>query len=323
MALSRLWYTRGNVPLSDFTTAQRVAQSVLWAFKEALLGTLAGGTNGINGAQPVSANWNCAGSSDSVAAGMDAVDRWGSPFDASKIVRSAGPHSWIVLQGPTMATGPYYICIDYNTGADAQINVFASKNPFTGGSITARPTAVAEWTVINASQFVESVATDHRVHYTVDGSGNFYFQLSKLTAGIFCTLIMGLELANARIGDLHQFFTTFHFLNTGRGAPSATVLSSNLAGRTYNNGAAHVGGAIDYSGVLDGTMAANQADGKFDTLSVYVYSTVGGASGIRGQIPDLAGIGAATVGGSEPITITQERVVAGSFLIPNGVVPVL
>jgi hypothetical protein len=327
MALSRTWFTRGNVPLSDFTTTLRVAQSVLWALKEALKGTLAGGTNGPSGAQPAGAAWPVQGSSDSVGGAMDAVDRWTAAFDATKIVRGipGAPHSWIVHKSPiTMATGPFYICIDFSSAAnDQRITIIASQNPFTGGTNLTRPTAVNEWIVQNDSQFVEALATGHKLHYTVDANGNFYFQLSKDTSGSFSWFLMGTTLADARVGDLHNFFTTQHFLAGGRGTPSATTFNTNLLGRTYNNGAQSTGGAIVYTGILDGTLAANQVDSKFDSLSIYVYSTNALAAGVRGRIPDLAAVGVATVGGSDPSTLAQERVVAGGFLIPNGVVPVL
>src|SRR5574338_1505169 len=56
--------------------------------------------------------WTVRGSSNSVAAGMDSVDRWAA--DAN-LVWGGGTHSWIVLRQNQIATN-YEVCIDLNNG---------------------------------------------------------------------------------------------------------------------------------------------------------------------------------------------------------------
>ncbi len=56
MALSKTWYSSGNMALADSSTASRCAFSALWAFGAMLTGNQSG-TNGPEGARPSSVCW--------------------------------------------------------------------------------------------------------------------------------------------------------------------------------------------------------------------------------------------------------------------------
>ncbi len=92
--------------------------------------------------------WTVSGSSNSVASGMDAVDRWVS---STNLVWSAGAHSWIVLRQTGIAS-QCELLIDLGTGSgDHTLQAFISPsvgfgtaNGGTNGSTSARPTATDE-----------------------------------------------------------------------------------------------------------------------------------------------------------------------------------
>lgn len=324
MALSRPWYSRGNVPASDTSTTALVAKSILWALKEALLDTLTGGTLGAEGALPGGGAWAVEGSSDSVAAGMDAVDRWGT-WNATKIVRaSAGvAHSWIVLKSPN-AIGPRYLCIDYASASDQNAAFVFSNNAFTGGSITARPTATKEWVALSG-QFAEASANVHRIHKAMDANGNFFFHVNRHSTAIFNFTLWGVSVSDTLVGELCPFFSVAHYSTGGIGA--GQIASLTCLGRVSDDTANTAGGGlghVSWGGTAHSSIQSNVLGGGFDTMPVHVGTTAPtGKNGVRGLVPDVVAIGAASVGASEPTTGAQERMVVGNILVPSSVAPAL
>lgn len=82
------------------------------------------------------------GSSDGVAAGMDAVDRWDA--DADLVWgEDPTPHSWIVLRFANMGGAELLIDLWVNLADDSTQALFewAPSGGYTGGSNTARPTS--------------------------------------------------------------------------------------------------------------------------------------------------------------------------------------
>jgi hypothetical protein len=125
----RVWNFQGNVVQpSGATGAQHAAQAFVTA-KGQMLAFPAPGVV-------------CSGSSDSITAGMDGADRI---TDRTKVVNAnAGTaHSWAVLK--LSATGQQ-VCYDFSsaTGPWIATVVHSPQGLFSGGSITARPTAADE-----------------------------------------------------------------------------------------------------------------------------------------------------------------------------------
>jgi hypothetical protein len=131
--LDKTWQFDVNNVIAALGSALATARSALrTAVKDVLIGF---------GSSP----WTVQGSSNSVTAGMDAVDRWAA--DANLVWANAGSaHSWIVLRQTGIATN-FELCMDL-IGADANgasaAWVMSPSAGFTGGTTLNRPTATDE-----------------------------------------------------------------------------------------------------------------------------------------------------------------------------------
>ena len=146
--------TYGNTMLSyvGALTPPNTHKTLMYLIKESLLY----GTDG-NKAGPGS--WSVVGSSNSVSFGMAGQDYW---TDYTKVVHSAGNHSWVVLKQAALGPGPgLQVCFDLNSALTYQCSIIFSRSAgFTGGAINARPTAVAdEVVVVAATSVFNNVAT--------------------------------------------------------------------------------------------------------------------------------------------------------------------
>lgn len=328
MALSRTWYTDANVAISDFSSALRVAQSILWGLKALLKGEVSG-TNGPDGAPPVGSRWTCEGSSDSATAGMDAVDRWGATFDNTKLVRntSGSAHSWIVLKSPA-ALAPLYMLIDWSTGSDATVTLRFSYNAFTGGSATTAPTSTGSWahspdgsSSVSLS-FTDGSSNNHNLHRVTDANGNFWFTSSKNASGLFHWLVGVQTLSETRTGETKPVISLVHqgfggrgagaqgarnpqgFFNAGGSRSGANTNPLVIGGRLYDNSAQMIGGPLtigygvypaadfgmqgDTGGTEAWRAAENAIDSKWDFFPCWVYDVNSTKGGTRGRIPDLS-----------------------------------
>lgn len=324
MALSRQWYTRANIPFPDVSSALISAKSMLWLIKAMALQQVSTGTLGPEGAPPGGSAWACTGSSDSVAAGMDAVDRWGSSFDASKIVRGNGAvaKSWFVMRHSGLGVS---VCISYDGASDTNATIVGSYLEFSGGGTTARPTSAQEFAIVAAGTIHNgNSGANQNAQFSVDASGNWYMHFGQVGAGFTYFALWGCALAEARAGDTRKFFLAQHFLNSGRGAPS--IGSMTAIGRTIGNSANTTGGMLRTTlqgATFHGALEANAADSAFDTLPVQVGCNNVGQGGIRGRFPDAICGGAMNVGGSDPTTGAQLRACFGDAVTPHSVVPAL
>ena len=96
----------------------------------------------------VACGWSIAAISDSVAVAVDGSDLW---LTSANIVPAAPPvaHSWVVWQHPTRLT---QVCVDCDAPLLATLGMHCSPAAgFTGGLITARPTAIDEFPIYNVA----------------------------------------------------------------------------------------------------------------------------------------------------------------------------
>jgi hypothetical protein len=107
--------------------------------------------------------WTVMGSSNSVAAGMDGVDRW--TVSTNLVWFGGGVHSWIVLKQSGLLTN-FQICIDLFANNFYSGDIYVSPTVgFSGGSTSARPTASDEVEVtVSPSWFSATNNTNCRAH---------------------------------------------------------------------------------------------------------------------------------------------------------------
>ena len=125
--------------------------TLFWLAKEALQY----GTDDIKGGI---ASWEVLGSSDSSSANMTGTDLLDIP---SKIVQATGNHSWIVLRQPLQGLAPNYlqVCFDWKNFLSYSMDfIFSIGAGFTGGTISARPTATDEVVVFTNTTVLDSTA---------------------------------------------------------------------------------------------------------------------------------------------------------------------
>jgi len=127
-----------------------------------------------------SSPWTVEGSSDSVTAGMDAVDRWTDPL-TDLVWEDSGPKSWIVLE---RADG-VQLCIVCQAPSFSQngsnIEIWLSTgDDFTGGTTIDRPTSPSEVDLAAAasggwSGSAGASARTYRLHViqSTDGGSTF------------------------------------------------------------------------------------------------------------------------------------------------------
>lgn len=270
---------------------------MLWYLKAFAKGEIGGAASGL---------WTCAGSSDASTAGMDSSDRWGSSFDATKLVRASGAvaHSWIVLANSGLGC---YLLIDWNTSLDQTCNFTIAKSAFTGGSTTAAPTATGSIT-FSSQQFINGTLTaahmfgllatdgDLNVKFGQDGTGQFTFGLAILA------------LTETRSGEAHNIWPIVEY-NTGGiwQRSSLNVSSSTLVkGRNYDNTVAVVASLVApyvaSSTAAQSDIATTDAtDGKYGDFPIWLQVTTTSHKSRRGRIRDILWAPESTaVGAVEP-----------------------
>lgn len=229
----RTWQeSLNNVPL-DATSVALNAKSFLWFLVQFL-------TGGTVETPPALGRWDMYYSCDSVTAGVagDGVNRW---TGLAQVVRAAAgvAHSWAVVrsQAALCGNGPYYCIIDVSGSADyTLLNLIFSKTAPTGGTTTARPTSVDEWTHAVNQQVVENAIAGWRYHAWMSTDGNFVIGASKNGSNFIWTAIAAFDPEERPSG-----FTPYRLLTyAGYSASGALQYSifqtvSNWRGRKFDN----------------------------------------------------------------------------------------
>lgn len=336
MSTSKQWYTSANLALADSTTASRCAHSSIWGFGAMLLGNLSG-TNGPEGARPGTCYWTLEGSSNSTTAGIDTTDRLhfaGSFTNADWVRANAGTaHTWFVIKSPSaVLDGPWYFCFDYIGPTNDQTCTIAfSKNVFSGGSITARPTSTGE-SVATGFQFCSTTAAAGKIHLNIDANGSFRWLRSRNGTGYFDTFISVESLVEYHTTDPSRTYCLLQFVDSGRGTMgdnfNGVIRGLSLNGTSALTGAdANIADIWFYpsSTTLSSYTTTNVIDGTVDALPCcYIYENTVGRKGMRGRYPDMWECGSqVAVGSVFPSVGNIERVLLGSKMIAMSVAPSL
>ena len=196
-ALSRAYSVRRDCLLPDRSSILAIQKSHLWALKAHLMDQIAVGSTGPTARAPASV-WTCLGSSDGVAGGLDAVDRWGSSFDASKLVfaNDGVAHSWIVLENAALGV---QLVIDLQSSAGQVVFAFTPiAAPFsggTGGTVTNRPFRNSHevnygYTSVNVSNWISgwspdtALSANQRSQFLCAADGSFLFFITRDGLGV-------------------------------------------------------------------------------------------------------------------------------------------
>lgn len=335
-ALEEAYHTRGNIPVApNNTTAALIAQFALWSIKAALMDHhTAGATAGARNANSI---FTCLGSSDGVTAGLDGNDRWGTTFNAAKIVRagSGAAHSWFALRN---VTNGYDICIDCIPATDGYIALTAVKSSqgFVGGSTTVRPQAASNseefccgTTVVNTSTSMQLFAdlttgANHYVHFVTNADGSrWWWGISKNSSGCINGGVAFWKGKNGRAADTrNQWWMRLGATASGRGAGQASAVTGSNActRRGWANAVPSVAGprGFTFGGNQLQATGSDVATGDYLTypLEMVIASTPPLACG---YLPDLLLVSGGNVASNIPSAAAQERTIFGDLVVPCGV----
>lgn len=238
--------------------------------------------------------WVCKGSSNATnlpsgSAGMDGVDRWASSAD---IVGGSPRFPWIVLEQSGIAPG-FQICLSKAAASVNTIGLVVSPNAgFTGGSVTARPTAVDEITLINTTTWESGADAQHQVHVWQSTDGQCTRVMVWRGGTNLCTCWVFDRPQNPVSGWTHPSVSmavgavngeAIHYngLNVGTNSRSRGV--SAFDARWTGEG---FGSAV-LANVTDVGTQANDFDGAWPFLPIGVASTTLNNRGRHGSFFDL------------------------------------
>jgi hypothetical protein len=333
-AISRSWCTRANIPIPDNSSTRNVGNSFLWNLKECLLNTSVGGT--LTGVRHANSVWTVVRSSDGAAAGAteDGIDRWGTPYNASKFVRNTtgNAHSWIILRNSYIGHDMIIAC-NANSDKAGRVAFTLSSTPFGAGSVTASPpitsspsfaygiSSDAVGSSISLSEDVTSGATFYS-HFIADDFGNFIYLYSKVGSGIFSGMVSLIQSVNAHVSDT---FNRFAFGGTavvsGKGTPSCANAARTTAGCTSRgpDNSAPTGGATCISAggtspLAENTGRSDSRSGEVRFVQVHVFSD--SPLAYRGVLPDIYEVIGGVTGTSYPTIANQTWVSVGNYLFP-------
>ncbi len=262
---------------------------VQWWLKAFLKGELGGATQGL---------WTCEGSSDSTAAGMDGNDRWGSTYNGAKIVRANGAvaHSWLTLKSP-VGLGPWYMCIDFNTVNDYDIDLFFSKSPFTGGSTTARPTATNEWGYTDLTIVQTTGPVNAHMFSRLSTTGEFWIVVGRDGALDYGTVLAFFTLDRNHPADVHNGWSCAGFSNSTQllraGAGSVGSGNTFIKGRNFDASVAVAGYFIlpcinaSAASVMTDIPTTDATDGAYNDFPCYLAVSTASHKSIRGRVRDV------------------------------------
>lgn len=338
-ALSKSYSTRANVPFLGNSSAELIADSAIWLLKAFLMDQVSTGT--LTGTRHANSVWTCVGSSDGTAGAHDGVDRWGSTFDAAKIVHAnnGSAHSWIHLRNATLGLDLLIDCASV-TPQNVRISATKSSAPFASGTATASPATTSEaftWAnVTDAPTTTSALLADLTLsatfyaHFTVDDSGQFYFLANRSGSGVFNGGVALIRSVGAHASDTrNNFLFGGAGYASGRGWPYSTNARAG-GGCTARRA---TGTAADSSGGLVAVVAGGTYLGDNASITDAFSSVVRFAEvpvwcvdplAYRGTLPDLYEMIGGGVGASFPTVAAQTWISAGGYLIPFiGTVPLL
>lgn len=326
-ALEKTWYTSPNNAL-DSSSLTNVSKNALWQMYAALTGVPSAWTNNAN-TVPATGLWTvwCSSDGSGIAGGghlptddctTSHNDAWTTTYTPANLVRAtAGSnHSWMVLKSAN--TGGYptiYMLIDWSTTTDQTVTLSWSlgvmkcaANPCTA---TTAPTSADKWSLTTAyTTNVASIASQNRLHYSMDQDGSFWFQATRDGNGWGqINPLVGIWIKDFKAADPVPFVTSDAYPavssnnNAGVGHWGEDAHAGGLTGmysRTYTNGSTAtivtlgIGlwhktssgfGMIMSDSQTPNITGTDGIDGKWDDLPMYLFDIT--SPGLKGRLPDF------------------------------------
>ncbi len=322
--LTKTWQYEINYVASGASNEDKDRDAVLW-MKNTLLGWAL-------------SPYTVAGSCDSVAFGMDGVDRWTSP---SSLVWGTGARSWFVFNMPV---GGGQLCFELYLYPRYGTLVFSPDGLFTGGSATARPTADDEVCTENY-HWVDRAYTENRIllHMlqTTDGKECVFISIRNgaVKGGFIFGSVSHAEpdwdlpyffwKQDAWGSDDRERFSYVELMDHANSVGGAKEASTGDAGNTF---------AVDFCVEGDGPTAMvpigeahpgrNLISGKYPLAALSLMSTDALAAGVKCLVPDLYVTAQPLKSGAsfedDPFTPEYKWIVFGNLVVPwNGTLPLV
>lgn len=338
MALERTWSAQAvNQVPADETTIVLLHKSLMFAMKQF-----------ITGASPAVAGgaWTVQRSSDGTTAG--AGDNWGSSFDANKIKWHAdgNARSWIVYESPDdfVQGGKVYLLFDLiGSGSDAsthQIYHEMSSTPYTGGSVTARPSTAATPSQINNGGVLQwyssSLGSAHKWHGTRNTHGDWAWFASKDGQQFMQTSFFHIALEDHEPTD---DYASLGHIGWNEGAPGAPSTSTYQPGTLIalwaggnrpatGNNCQHVLQPVSFNstgflGTIDG--GGSDISGNYYQWALETATLGGNNNARRGRAVDIAmcQFGSAVTQVTGTPSGTFEKIILGISWFPFSTKPTL
>jgi hypothetical protein len=329
--LAKSWLFNLNHRVAAAGTAAATCQAVLRYTKNTLLGF-------------ASNAWTVIGSCNSVASGMDAVDRW---ITDGNLVWSASPgtvHSWIVLQ--QAAINPkFQLCIALNptvSSSTGRANIlisptagFGLANGGTNGSTTVRPTATDEITLVavNAAWLdgnVSGTNADYLVNVwqSSDGQVTRILFRSPQTASDQFRGYASFERPKNPIAAWTSPCVA-GWLSSLTGALKYSTLNdaANLVGNKPSGGSMSLFCTTEgvNAGLGENVTTVNDLTGGYQITPMGLLCTDAGARGRHGELFDLwFGVTALQDGDTYPSAGTKQLIQTGHLVqVWNGSTPIM
>lgn len=234
--------------------------------------------------------WSVYYSCDGTTAGTagDNVDRWGSSFNAAKIVQATAgsAHSWMVLY-KTIGSYTWYIILDCDRASTPFIDFVFCKTAPTGGSTTARPTSTDEFGHTNLQMSMNTAGQYAHGLLTTDGSC-FVIMPSVQGTGLKYPWMVQAH-AEAKTEDLYPLVS---WLGTTNGFRRYELQynGSCWAARKFDGSTTLTIGAGAPCGLTTWLMEYIVADGlsgKFPDFPMYLFGAVAGSYTKKGRLYDI------------------------------------
>lgn len=267
------------------------------------------------------AGWEVKGSSDSVTAGMDGVDRW---TNYTKVVWG-GNFSWIVLRKPNAggAGKNFEVMIAPYPGNTLFIYVYYSWAGFTGGTINTRPTATDTYMMIDWYYWRNTGNNnnfDCVVHSVSSSDGNVG-RVVMLKDNVPILYVAFETAQNPVTGWTHPFYATWLWDSKAAITLDALTDSANVLAYDANAPAGWFANYLTCETQVDATTPEripyrNEIGAESPLYPVGAISLAANKRGRHGQLYDLWwGTSTRRVGDAYPDDATKQFLNIGGHLV--------